>query len=151
MNPGEPAFAELCFARPAGVVEPRLVEIVAASRRVRAPHQIGEAGEEREIEVARALGLIAQLDAMRCVARDYRIALQLAVVVADGGDHVVAAEARPVLAQVPALAFGPAVARCHRELPLGWRIAVDGIKDRERPADDLVDAVAGELLGARIP
>src|SRR6266436_6344591 len=103
MHAPEPAFAELRLARPAGVVEPRLIEIVAAPRPVRAPDQIRKAREEREIEIARTLRLIAQLDAMRRVACHNRIALQLAVIVADRRDYIVAEEARAVLTQMPAL------------------------------------------------
>src|SRR5215470_19524054 len=75
LHPREPSFAKFRLSRPAGEVEPRLVQVVACTGGVGSPDQIREPGEQREVEVPRAFGLLSELDAVRRVAGDDRIAL----------------------------------------------------------------------------
>src|SRR5207237_6254292 len=124
-----PAAGELGYARPDGVIEPGLIEIVAGALRVRAPDQVGKSGEQREVEVARALGLLAQGDPRGSIAGDHGKSPHGALIVADRGNDVVAAVARTILAQMPAFFFEPAPAPCDGPLLFGRLLPVGRIMD----------------------
>src|SRR5688500_5671545 len=87
------------------------------------------------------------------VARDLREAEQLAVVVAQRGDHHVRPEARAVLAHAPALVLEAPFGHRGAQLVVGPALVhgVARIEGGKVPADDLARAVALDALGAGVP
>src|SRR6185437_6203079 len=147
----QPARAELLLLFAPGVLEPCLVQVVAGSGGIGAPDQIGESREQRKIEVACALGLLAQLEPHRRVTGDDGKTAKIAGLVADRRDYVVAAIPAAVLAQMPAFLLVPAAPGRNGELLFRRLLAIGRVENGEMLAEDLGRRIAVQGLRARIP
>ena len=102
---------------------------------------------------AGSLKLLLGLLLLGHVAGDLGEAEQLSVLVEDPVDHDAGPEPRPVLAQPPAFALEPPLARGGSDLAFGFASGAvfRGEKDREMPPDDFVRGIALDPLAAEVP
>jgi hypothetical protein len=105
---------------------------------------------ERRVE--RVLRVLERLE-VGAVTGDLPVAGQLALAVVQRGDHHVAPEPGPVLAQPPTAVLDPTGLAGDREQRLGQPglAVLLGVEHREAAADRLVGGVALELLGPPVP